>query len=370
MEVLNAKAANSIPEDDESNYDRAKELKAFEDTKAGVKGLVDSGVTKIPRFFVHSPENVEKSSIKTTNINLQVPIVDIKGFESCRRKEIVNEIHEASEKWGFFQIVNHGVPVSVMDKMLAGVRRFHEQPQEMKMKLYSRDPNQRVRFFNGNPLLTEAPRNWRDVVALDFQDGKLDPELFPDIFREEVNEYMRHMKRIRNSLSEFLSEALGLRSDYLSSIECMETQALVCNYYPVCPEPDLTLGTTKHTDPSFMTILLQDSLGGLQVRHQNQWFDLPPLQGALIVNIGDLMQLITNDKFRSVEHRVLARNVMPRTSVACFFYPRAANKFKPYGVIKELLSDGSPIYRETHVAEFMLCVRSKGVDGESALPSF
>jgi hypothetical protein len=71
MEVLlNAKAASSIPEYDDSNYNRAKEFKAFEETKAGVKGLVDSGVTKTPGFFVYAPENVEKSSAKAKTNSL------------------------------------------------------------------------------------------------------------------------------------------------------------------------------------------------------------------------------------------------------------------------------------------------------------
>lgn len=347
-------AASSFDPEDGSSYDTANEVKAFDETKAGVKGLADSGVIKIPRFFVHPPEKTQQPPSKSSNISLQVPIIDFEGFESSRRMEVVNEIRKASENWGFFQVVNHGIPENVMDGMLAGVKRFHEQPQEVKMEFYSRDADQRVKFFTGVLLLTQEPAIWRDTVAFDFKDGKLDPQLFPGIVREEVSEYFRHVTKIGKALSELLSEALGLRSNFLSSIECMETESLVGHYYPACPQPDLTLGTTTHSDPSFLTILLQDNMGGLQVRHQNQWLDVPPLHGALLVNIGDLMQLITNDKFRSVEHRVLAGEVGPRISVACFFFPSTANKFKPYGVIKELLSDDTPmIYRATHLAEFM-----------------
>jgi len=71
-----------------------------------------------------------------------------------------------------------------------------------------------------------------------------------------------------------------------------------------------------------------------------------------------------------VEHRVLVGDVRSRTSVACFFHPSAANQFKPYGVIKELLSDGSLKYRGTHIAEFMACIRSRGADSTSALSHF
>ncbi|KAG6743283.1 hypothetical protein POTOM_054235 [Populus tomentosa] len=354
MEVMASNAASSFDPEDGSSYDTANEVKAFDETKAGVKGLADSGVIKIPRFFVHPPEKTQQPPSKSSNISLQVPIIDFEGFESSRRMEVVNEIRKASENWGFFQVVNHGIPENVMDEMLAGVKRFHEQPQEVKMEFYSRDADQRVKFFTGVLLLTQEPAIWRDTVAFDFKDGKLDPQLFPGIVREEVSEYFRHVTKIGKALSELLSEALGLRSNFLSSIECMETESLVGHYYPACPQPDLTLGTTTHSDPSFLTILLQDNMGGLQVRHQNQWLDVPPLHGALLVNIGDLMQLITNDKFRSVEHRVLAGEVGPRISVACFFFPSTANKFKPYGVIKELLSDDTPmIYRATHLAEFM-----------------
>lgn len=74
-------------------------------------------------------------------------------------------------------------------------------------------------------------------------------------------------------------------------MECSKGHALVLNYYPPCPQPHLTLGTSKHLDPDFLTILLQYHIGGLQVLYQNHWIDLPPLKGALVVNIGDLLQV-------------------------------------------------------------------------------
>ena len=102
---------------------------------------------------------------------------------------------------------------------------------------------------------------------------------------------MKGIKRVKKLLSESFSEALGLGRDYLENLNCMKPKIFVNHYYPVCPQPELTLGHSKHSDPYLLTVLLQDKIGGLQVLHQDQWVDVPHLEGALIVNAGDFMQV-------------------------------------------------------------------------------
>ena len=94
-----------------------------------------------------------------------------------------------------------------------------------------------------------------------------------------------------DTLYGLLSEALGLAPTYLADMECNKGQMILFHYYPPCPEPELAIGTTRHSDSGFLTVLLQGDTGGLQVLHDDQWIDVPPTPGAFIVNIGDLMQV-------------------------------------------------------------------------------
>ncbi|KAL6994682.1 hypothetical protein U1Q18_045982 [Sarracenia purpurea var. burkii] len=351
--------------------DRAKEAAEFDQTKSGVKGLIDAGVDKIPNIFIHPPESRPDPSKDASTDHLHIPVIDLSGMDGGRRAEIVGEIREAAGTWGFFQIVNHGVPTSVMNGLLGSVRRFHEQPSEVKKEFYSRDESQRVKYYSTATLHTNQTAHWRDSISIDFEDSIADPQGLPPVCREAFVEYVSNMVKLRNTLSELMSEALGVRSDYLASIECMETQRLVCHYYPPCPQPDLTLGITRHSDPYFLTILYQDSVGGLQVLHDDRWVNVAPMDGAFVINLGDFMQLVTNDKFKSVEHRVLAGKVGPRLSAACFLFPSAKNNNKTYGPIKEILSDENPaLYRDTNPTEYFDHYMSKGLDGTRGLPHF
>ena len=103
-------------------------------------------------------------------------------------------------------------------------------------------------------------------------------------------EYSKQALCLGEFLFELLSEALGLNPNHLKEIDCSKGLRMLCHYYPPCPEPDLTLGASKHSDSSFLTVLLPDQIEGLQVLREGYWFDVPPVPGALIINVGDLLQ--------------------------------------------------------------------------------
>ncbi|KAJ0937955.1 putative oxoglutarate/iron-dependent dioxygenase, non-heme dioxygenase domain-containing protein [Helianthus annuus] len=328
-------------------YDRKAELQAFDETKTGVKGLVDSGVTEVPRIFhLPSPEDLNSQQPKLT-----LPTIDLQGIDNnpIRRKEVIEQVKDALESWGFFQLVNHGIPNNMLEEMIKGVMDFYEQESEVKKQWYTRDMSGKTRvIYNSNFDLYAAPvTNWRDTFYCTMVPNPPEPHELPPPCSDILLKYSNQVMKLADGL------------------------AVLGHYYPSCPQPELTIGTPDHTDNSFITILLQDHIGGLKIFYQNQWTQVPPILGAVVVNAGDFLQLITNDKFVSSRHKVVANKVEPRVSVASFFTTGPVQTSKVYEPIAELLSKDNPAkYRGTTVKEYADYYNAKGLDNTSALLHF
>uniref|UniRef100_A0A2N9IY05 Fe2OG dioxygenase domain-containing protein n=1 Tax=Fagus sylvatica TaxID=28930 RepID=A0A2N9IY05_FAGSY len=339
-----------------STYDRMKELKEFDQSKIGVKGLADSGITSIPRFFVHSPDTLDlKKPTSQTCTKKTIPVIDLSLFNTPnKRHQLVEQIREATSTWGFFQVINHGIPISVLDETINAIKAFHNEPHEVKSKLYNRE-------------------NERNGVM------------------KEIVAWELHASKVAEALLELLSEGLGVEAERFKKLGFLDGKLLVGHCYPYCPEPDLTLGITSHTD-SGLTVLLQNQVGGLQVKHDDEWVDVEPSPWSIdcqhwrlhsvnnIINIlygvkcelrnndreSDIV-IISNDNYISVEHRVLAKaSKEPRISIVAFFNVGHHNDFDYFGPLPELLSPNKPaLYRKFTVPEFSESFYSKGLDSKS-----
>ncbi|CAN0855366.1 1-aminocyclopropane-1-carboxylate oxidase homolog 1 [Linum grandiflorum] len=208
-----------------SKYDRHAELKAFDDTKAGVKGLADLGITSLPRIFHAPPHFLEDGPplISNDDGNFIFPIVNLSGCgDPERRAEVVEKIRQASETWGFFQVVNHGVAAKIREEMIAGVHRFFDQDVELKKPFFDHDVTKKVVYTSNFDLYTSPAANWRDSILFQMApDPPLHDEM-PSCCGEIVAEYAGEILRLGDLLMELLSEGLDLDPNHLKGMGCAE----------------------------------------------------------------------------------------------------------------------------------------------------
>ncbi|KAG1358762.1 putative 1-aminocyclopropane-1-carboxylate oxidase [Cocos nucifera] len=273
-------------------YDRLAALKEFDESKTGVRGLVESGVTTIPPIFRHPHLRTSAVAVAATSPDLSIPTIDL----SLPRPLAVDLIRAASRDWGFFQITNHGIPLPVLDRTIAAVRSFNELPPTERSKYYSRSTAGGVSYSSNVDLYRSSAASWRDTIQVMMGPFRAEPDRIPAACRAELLAWDEHVTRVGRAVLGMMAEGLGLGPGRFEEMTCLEGRTMACHYYPPCPEPDLTVGLADHTDPGVLTVLLQDHIGGLQVKRKGEdgecyWVDVKPLPGALVINVGDLLQV-------------------------------------------------------------------------------
>lgn len=294
----------------------------------------------------------ERRSVTTTASSDEIPIVDISAAETG---DLVAAIGGACEDWGFFQVINHGVPVEKRERVEAEARRFFGMPAEEKRKV-RRSEAYPLGYYDSEH--TKNVRDWKEVFDFNAVDPVLLPaspdsddgvltELrsqwpqFPLEFREACQDYIAEMVKLSYKLLELIAMSLGLPPNRLRGAFEHQTSFARLNYYPPCPFPDLALGVGPHKDSSVFTILAQDDVSGLEVRRKTdgQWILVKPTPDAFIINVGDVLQVWSNDKYDSVEHRVKANGDKERFSIPFFFDPSPYVEVKP---LDELVNEDNP----------------------------
>ncbi|KAI3447444.1 hypothetical protein Pfo_004109 [Paulownia fortunei] len=349
-------------------YDRMKEVKEFDESKTGVKGLSDSGITTIPRIFIHPPEKI--SDVASSVDCVGIPKIDLSDVHSpVKRPAIIEQIREAASTWGFFQVINHSIPLSVLDEIIGAIKGFHEQPQELKAAYYGRDEHGGVTYSSNHDLFRSGAATWHDYISVWLSPAAVAPpaDRIPAMYRRELAAWDKHASELGDVVSGLLSEGLGLDSKRLKELSLLETRIFGGMFYPYCPQPDLTVGLSDHTDPGVLTILLPNQVWGLQVMHGGKWEDVKPLPGALIFNIGDFLQIVSNGEYKSVQHRVLANSHKePRISIVHWFDVGNWGDSDDYGPLTELISTEKPArYRRFTKREYVENFYSKGLDSKS-----
>lgn len=298
-----------------------------------------------------------------------VPIIDL-GCED--RAWMVAQVGEACKCYGFFQVRNHGVSKELVERTIGVGNAFFGLPLEEKLKLYSDDPSKTVRLSTSFNVRKEEFHNWRDYLRLHcYPLSKYLPHwpTNPPLFREVVSEYCVQVRELGYTIQELISESLGLHKDYIREVLGEQGQHMAVNYYPPCPQPELTYGLPAHTDPNALTILLQDQhVAGLQVLKDGKWLAVSPEPDAFVVNIGDQLQALSNGVYKSVWHRAVVNVDKPRLSVASFLCPCDDALISP---APPLTRHGPPaIYRGFTYAEYYSKFWSRNLDERHCLELF
>lgn len=306
-----------------------------------------------------------------------IPVVDLAALTEERVDAAVAEaVSAACRGWGFFQAVNHGVPPELMRRFEAAWRGFFRLPVEAKRR-YANSPATYEGYGSRVGVDREAVLDWSDYYFLHLLPGRLKdhrkwPQLLPEL-SEVTEEYGAEVRRLCRRLMRALSAGLGLQEGRLAAAFCgVEEEEGACmriNFYPKCPQPELALGLSPHSDPGGLTVLLpHHHAKGLQVRRPGDgaWVTVRPLPDAFVVNVADQIQILSNGRYKSVEHRVAANAEEERMSAAYFYNPRSDVPVEPLPELVEA-SGRAALYRPMTFDEYRLYIRQKGPQGKSQL---
>ncbi|KAK8463212.1 hypothetical protein SEVIR_1G338800v4 [Setaria viridis] len=261
------------------------------ETHQSVQELAASLVGALPPEFVRSEHEHPAATTFRGGPAPHAPVIDM-SEPGCGAR-----IAGAAREWGLFQVVNHGVPPPVVAELQRVGRAFFALPREEKER-YAMDPASGKIEGYGTKLQRdlEGKKTWNDfffhVVA---PPEKVDHGAWPRSlagYREANEAYCLHMQRLARELFGHLSLGLGLEEGAMA--EAFGGGGTVflqkINYYPPCPQPELTLGVAPHTDMSTLTVLVPNDVQGLQVFRNGHWYDVEYVPDALIVHIGDQIE--------------------------------------------------------------------------------
>nr|ACL68417.3 ACC oxidase [Dimocarpus longan]ACY72567.1 1-aminocyclopropane-1-carboxylate oxidase [Dimocarpus longan] len=252
---------------------------------------------------------------------MEFPVINMEKMNGVERVATMEKIKDACENWGFFELVNHGIPHELLDTV-----------ERMTKEHYRKCLQQRFKELVASKALEGVETEIKDMDWESTFFVRHRPESnisqLPDLddeFRKTMKEFAQKLEKLAEELLDLLCENLGLEKGYLKKAfygSRGPSFGTKVSNYPPCPKPDLIKGLRAHTDAGGIILLFQDDkVSGLQLLKDGQWIDVPPMRHSIVVNLGDQLEVITNGKYKSVEHRVIAQTDGTRMSIASFYNP-------------------------------------------------
>jgi isopenicillin N synthase-like dioxygenase len=283
-----------------------------------------------------------------------IPVIDVAELQS---PAALAAIDRACRDWGFFQVTGHGLDPLLLSSVFDVSRAFFAQPREEKHRLL-RDADNPWGYYDRE--LTKNRQDWKEIFDFGPADGDMLKPRWPAgplrlSFEPTIRAYYASCKALSLRLLSAIGTNLGVTEDHLAhGFGESHTSFLRLNYYPKHPlDPGGDhgpLGVGEHTDAGALTILLQDSQPGLEVHRNGRWYLVEPRADALVVNIGDIVQVWSNDQYRAALHRVITHPSRDRYSVPFFLNPSWDTIYAP---LPTTITAAQPAhYRGIHWREF------------------
>ncbi|VVB00959.1 unnamed protein product [Arabis nemorensis] len=286
-----------------------------------------------PEFRPLMSEHAEPEITVEPDINrskdINIPVIDMERLD-------MEKLREACRDWGIFHLENSGIPSTVMSQVKEITESLLSLPFEEKRKLFG--VNSPLSYYWGTHTVSpsgntmkRAPQEssghlFEGINVPLASLAHVDPKL--ESFKVVLEEYGRHITRIVVTLFEAIAETLSLElSNYKKMSYLSESTGVIrVQRYPRCTESP---GLEAHTDSSVISIINQDEVGGLEFMKDGEWFNVIPLANSLVIGLGDMMQVISDEEYKSVLHKVGRRmKKKERYSIIYFVYPDKGCMFK------------------------------------------
>ncbi|XP_068660580.1 protein LATERAL BRANCHING OXIDOREDUCTASE 1 [Aristolochia californica] len=328
--------------------------------------------TAIPERYVRETAERPTLTLAEASLSIQIPVIDLSklahGGQYQSQKEL-EKLSGACENWGFFQIVNHGIDSALLERMQRVTEEFFMLPLEEKEK-YPMAPGTVQGYGHAFVFTEDQKLDWCNMLALGVEPSFIrNPKLWPTNppkFRETLESYSANIRKLSQTLLRFIAMSLGLKPEKFNEMFGTAVQAVRMNYYPPCPRPDLVLGLSPHSDGSALTVL-QQSMGsvGLQILKGNTWLPVLPICNALVINIGDTIEVLTNGRYKSVEHRAVTNKDKDRLSIVTFYAPSYEIELGP---LTEFVNKKHPcMYRRYNHGEYSRHYINTKLEGKRSL---
>ncbi|KAM6567966.1 hypothetical protein CsatA_027094 [Cannabis sativa] len=302
----------------------------------------DPNMVSIPSRYIQHHQNSQSNNVITNSVSLddQIPVINFQNLFLADDQSELSNLHSACKDWGFFQLVNHGISDSLIEKVKKGIEELFNLPVEEKKKLCQLPGD--IEGFGQSFVFTEEQKlDWNDYLLIFTLPLALrKPHLFPNLpttLKESLEIYSLELAKLARDLICQMEKILGIKNNEISNLFEDGMQFYSINCYPRCPEPEKVIGLTHHSDGGCLTFLL----------HVNQ--------------------ILTNGIYRSIEHRATVNSTHERLSVATFHNISVDSMIGP---AKSLINEKNPaLYRTLPNKEYFKGLFSRELDGKNYIDS-